>query len=214
MDATGAWGQVVAMSAWEYAAVFLGIAYLILAARENIWCWACALISTCIYTALFWNESLLMESALNVYYIAMAVYGWWQWRPGQSWSSAQSAGHAKSNLKITKWQSSRHVVVIAAVIMMAVISGALLSRHTTAAWPYIDSFTTWGAVVTTWMVANKILENWIYWFVIDGVSIPLYLDRGLYLTACLFTAYLVIVVLGYFAWLKEYREYADDPPNA
>ena len=80
MEVSGAWGQVVAMSPWEYVAVLLSIAYLLLAARENIWCWLCALVSTCIYVLLFWNESLLMESALNGYYIAMAVYGWWQWR--------------------------------------------------------------------------------------------------------------------------------------
>ena len=55
------------------------------------------------------------------------------------------------------------------------------------------------------MVAHKILENWIYWFVIDAISIPLYIDRGLYLTAILFVMYLVIVVFGYFAWIREYR---------
>ena len=105
---------------------------------------------------------------------------------------------------------SRHILAILLVLGLTIISGALLSKHTSAAWPYVDSFTTWGAVITTWMVANKILENWIYWIVVDGVSIPLYIDRGLYLTAGLFAVYLVIVVIGYFAWLKEYREYSDE----
>ena len=200
MEPGAAWEQVRAMSAWEYCAVILGITYLVLAARENIWCWACALLSTCIYTVLFWNESLLMESALNVYYIGMAFYGWRQWGRVQE----------RPPLKISSWKPSRHFLAILLVLGLTIISGALLSKHTSAAWPYVDSFTTWGAVITTWMVANKILENWIYWIVVDGVSIPLYIDRGLYLTAGLFAVYLVIVVIGYFAWLKEYREYSDE----
>ncbi len=90
-------------------------------------------------------------------------------------------------------------------MLLAGFSGYLLGHNSTAAWPYVDSFTTWGAVVATVMVAHKVLENWIYWFVIDLVSIPLYVDRGLMLTAWLFVAYLVIVVFGFRAWLREYR---------
>ena len=71
-----------AMSAWEAAAVVLGVAYLLLAMRESLWCWYAAFASTGIFLVLFWNVNLLMESALQVYYLAMAVYGWWQWRRG------------------------------------------------------------------------------------------------------------------------------------
>ena len=74
--------QFNALSGWEAFAVFLAIAYLLLAVRENILCWYCALFSTAIYIFLFWNVSLLMESALNVYYLLMAVYGWYQWKYG------------------------------------------------------------------------------------------------------------------------------------
>jgi len=77
-------------------------------------------------------------------------------------------------------------------------------RYSTAALPYLDSFTTWGSVLTTWMVARKILENWLYWLLIDSVSIYLYLDRALYLTALLFLAYVVIALLGYYQWRKHY----------
>src|SRR5210317_2676064 len=73
---------VLAMSPWEAAAVVFAITYLLLAVRENVLCWLFAFISTAIYTVLFWNVSLLMESALNVYYMGMAVYGWRQWRMG------------------------------------------------------------------------------------------------------------------------------------
>lgn len=201
---------MAALSPWEASAVLLGIAYLLLATREHIACWICAFFSTLIYTVLFWESSLLMESALNVYYMAMAAYGWSQWRrrgevgDGYSNSGGQDIG---AELRISTWTTQRHLLVIGGVLVLAAASGALLGSYTEAAWPYLDSFTTWGAVVTTWMVAKKILENWIYWLVIDAISIPLYIDRGLHLTAVLFCAYLVIVVFGFFNWRREYMNY-------
>ena len=66
--------------------------------------------------------------------------------------------------------------------------------------PFIDALTTWGAVVTTYMVAKKLLENWIYWFVIDSISIYLFVSRELYFTAFLFLVYLFIIVIGYRSW--------------
>ena len=186
--------QVTAMSVWEALAVVLAIAYLVLAAKEQILCWLCALLSTAIYIALFWNVSLLMESVLNVYYLLMAAYGWQQWSRGDLGSAAQ----------IHTWSGRRHLFVIGAVLICSGICGYLLSQNTSAAWPYVDSFTTFGAVVTTWMVTRKVLENWLYWLVVDAISIPLYLDRGLLLTAGLFAVYLVIVVFGYFSWRQRY----------
>ncbi len=73
---------VSSMSPWELTAVILAIAYLLLAVRENVWCWLFAFVSTAIYTVLFWDVSLLMDSALNVYYMAMAIFGWYQWTRG------------------------------------------------------------------------------------------------------------------------------------
>jgi len=187
---------VRAMSAWEAVAVLLGVAYLLLALRESLWCWYAAFVSTAIFLVLFWRVGLLMESALQVYYLVMAVYGWWQWQHG-------SAGEAE--LAISRWDSRHHLVALAAVLLVSAASGALLHRYTGAALPYLDSFTTWGSILTTWMVARKILENWLYWLVIDSVSIYLYLDRALYLTALLFAVYLVIVLFGYRKWLLHYQ---------
>ena len=189
--------EIGAMTAWESVAVILAIAYLLLAVRENILCWYCALFSTAIYIHLFWNVSLLMESALNVYYLLMAVFGWYQWKYG---------GRQQSTLKIQRLSAQNNLLIILAVLLATAVSGWLLSQHSDAAWPFVDSFTTWGSVVTTFMVAKKVLENWLYWLVIDSVSIPLYIDRGLYLTAFLFLVYLFIVVAGYLNWRKIYQQ--------
>tara|TARA_R110002110_G_scaffold91264_2_gene237563 strand:+ start:185015 stop:185629 length:615 start_codon:yes stop_codon:yes gene_type:complete len=188
---------LLAMSAWEAAAVTLGVAYLLLAMRESLWCWYAAFFSTAIFLLLFWQVNLLMESALQVYYLAMAVYGWWQWRGG--------AKH-ENNLPISRWSARQHLFALSAIALATAISGALLAHFSDAALPFLDSFTTWGSIVTTWMVARKILENWLYWLVIDAASIYLYLDRGLYLTAALFMVYVIIVIFGYRQWLKHYRQ--------
>lgn len=189
-----------AMSPWEIVAVIFAIAYLLLAVRENILCWLFALLSTAIYTILFWDVSLLMESALNVYYMAMAVYGWQQWTRGGH--NGDDAPHA---LAVRSLSGAQHALVIAAIAVLSVVSGYLLGEHSTAVWPYVDSFTTWASVITTYLVARKYLENWLYWIVIDTVSIPLYIDRGLNLTALLFVFYVIIAVVGYFKWREHFR---------
>jgi nicotinamide mononucleotide transporter len=186
---------------WEATAVVLGVAYLLLAMRESSWCWHAAFLSTLIYLFLFWRAQLPMESALQLYYLAMAVYGWWHWKHG----GAGEADGAQT-LPVRTWPWRNHVAAIAAVLLASLVSGALLTHAGLGRLPFVDSFTTWGAVLTTWMVTQKLLENWIYWLVVDSVSLCLYLDRGLYLTALLFVVYLVIVVFGYFQWRRHYRE--------
>jgi nicotinamide mononucleotide transporter len=196
------------LSAWELLAVLLGIAYLLLAVRESLWCWYAAFVSTGIFLWLFWEVNLLMESALQVYYLAMAVYGWYQWRHGsRTGQAAPAAAEAAGNqpLPIGTWGLRTHLLAVTAVIAASAGSGFLLAQYTDAALPYLDSFTTWGSILTTWMVARKILENWLYWLVIDSASIYLYLERGLTLTAALFAVYLIIVVFGYRRWLRQYR---------
>ena len=185
---------VQSMSLLELVAVIFAMAYLLLAVRENVLCWLFAFLSTAIYTYLFWDVSLLMESALNVYYMVMAVYGWHQWTKG---GLGEPGGQP---LAVKSMTARQHSIVIIAIAVLCAVSGYLLSEHSSAAWPYVDSFTTWASVITTYLVARKYLQNWLYWIVIDTVSIPLYIDRGLNLTALLFIAYVVIAVIGYFKW--------------
>ncbi|MGK2914852.1 MAG: nicotinamide mononucleotide transporter family protein [Porticoccaceae bacterium] len=194
-----AWSYVVIaasqVSGWELIAVILALAYLLLALRENRWCWHCAFVSTAIYTALFWRVNLLMESALNIFYLATAVYGGWQWRDGG----------ARAPFRVRRWGWRQHGVALLSILAATGISGYLLASNTSAAWPYVNSLTAWASVVTTYMVAQKVLENWLYWIVIDSVAAGLYIDRGLYLTALLFAVYVVIVVFGFFAWYRQWR---------
>ena len=207
---SGILNAIQVMSYWEVIAVVLGVAYIVLAMRENSWCWYAAFGSTAIFSWLFFDVSLVMESALNVYYLAMAVYGWYVWNKPKGLHASASASSATSQndtgISISTWSVQQHGIAIASVIILSLLSGYLLNNHTTAVMPYLDSFTTWGAVLTTYMVAKKILENWIYWIVIDTLAIYLYVDRELYLTAFLMMVYVVLAIFGFKIWLTTYQQ--------
>lgn len=188
--------QFLLNSLLELSAVVFAIAYLVLAVRENILCWLAASVSTFIFLYIFWDVNLYMESGLQVYYLAMAVFGWYQWR---------SAKDGSTNLQVSMWSMRQHLKALTFIASLTFISGYLLNSGTDAQLPYLDSLTTWGSVVTTYMVTRKILENWIYWLVIDSISIYLYIDRELYFTAILFAVYIVIIVFGWLAWSKRYQ---------
>ena len=181
----------------ETVAGVLAIAYLVLAIEENSLCWYCAFFSTAIYVWIFGDVSLYMESALNVYYMAMAVYGWYQWQRG---------GEQNSGLNISRWNRSQHLRAILLIAVATAVSGYLLETNSDARLPYLDSFTTWAAVLTTVMVARKVIDNWLYWIVINSVSIYLFVDRELYQTAALLVLYIVLSVMGYRFWLKSLQE--------
>jgi nicotinamide mononucleotide transporter len=190
-------GELLASISWtEIGAVAFAIAYLVLAIRQSVLCWPAALISVTLSLVLFYAAKLYMETALQVFYIAMAIYGWYQWRRG---------GAEHSGVKITLWSKRAHVIAIAAVILVSAGFGAVLAARTDAALPYADSFTAIGALVATYMVTKKVLENWAYWFVLDSVSVFVYVARELYLYALLFVLYLVLIVIGYRRWHRDFR---------
>jgi nicotinamide mononucleotide transporter len=187
----------------EVAAVVLAIAYLLLAIRENRWCWPAGIASALLYLGVFYRAGLYMEAGLQLFYAAMGVYGWWAWRPGTDGTAP---------LRIRRWPPGRHAVALAVIVLLSLASGGLLERYTEAASPYLDSFVTWGAILTTWMVARKLLENWLYWFVIDAVTLGIALERGLYPTAALFALYLGLVVLGWRRWRLAWARRAAAAP--
>src|SRR5262249_39702383 len=129
----------------------------------------------------------------------------WAWRGG--------AKHEEP-LPIQRRALNWHLGALLLVLGASVVSGALLVRYTGAARPWADSVVTWGSLLATLMVARKLLENWLWWLLIDSISLALYLDRGLYLTAMLFLVYLVIVVFGFLKWQRHYSEQQHAPSLA
>jgi nicotinamide mononucleotide transporter len=184
----------------EGLAVVLALAYLLLAARESLWCWLCALINSLLYVWIFWQAKLYTETVLNVFYVVMAVIGWQQWQRGSADSSSDK--HKRAIVSFRPWQ---HVACLALTLVLAFANGYVMQRYTQAAWPFVDAFIAWGSVITTFMVVRKVLENWLYWIVLDGIAVVVYVERGLYLTALLFVGYVIIVVFGYLRWRREYQ---------
>ncbi len=178
----------------EGVAVGCAIAYLLLAIRQNIWCWFFAGVSTALFVYLFFDARLYMESALNVFYFAMAIYGWYAWR---------YAGTKVDDLVVTVWPLRRHAIAIVAILLSSGISGYFLDSQTGAKFPYVDSLTSWGAIWATFLVARKVLENWWYWLLIDAVSVFIYWSRGLELSALLFVLYLFMIPFGLLSWRRS-----------
>ena len=174
----------------EIIGVVLAICYLLLAVRQIIWCWLAWILSSCLYLYVMFNAGLYMEAALQIFYVAMGFYGWMQW----------SKGDMEDHLVVRRWGLDGHLFAVAVILILTLLSGEVLSNYTAAAMPFMDALTTWGAIVTTYMVAKKLIENWIYWFVIDSISIYLFISRELYFTAGLFFVYLFIIIFGYRSW--------------
>jgi len=205
--------ELAASSLWELVAVALAVAYLVLAMAQSRWCWPAAFFSTMIYVVLFWQSALLMESLLNGYYLAMAVYGWfvWQQRPNSPTDDGLLP-NAKLDTPIISWSLNAHLKIITVLALISLIVGYLMSNFTHADFAYLDATTTVFALFATWMVTQKVLENWLYWIVIDGASIYLYLQKSFNLTAGLFMLYCVMCVFGYLKWRSQLQQH--QPVNA
>jgi nicotinamide mononucleotide transporter len=185
------------VSAWhntgwiEIIAAALAVVYLPLAIGQRQACWLAAFVSSCLYVCVFFGAHLYMESALNGFYAAMAIYGFWQWRRG-----------ARGGLAVCSWPLARHLLGFLGVVALSAASSHLLRRYTPAAWPFLDSLVTWSSVFATFLVARKVYENWHWWLVIDSVSLCLDYSRRLYLTMLLFALYLVLIVVGMRQWRR------------
>jgi nicotinamide mononucleotide transporter len=186
-----------AMSIAELIAVVLGVIYLVLAVRRSRWCWVAGGISSAIVIWLSAQRGLPMQAGLNVYYVVVSVYGYWRW------TDAQTA-RPRVTLLALRW----HIIGVLGVLLASILTAQYLVRETQAAWPYLDSLTTWGSLFTTWLVARAKLENWAYWFLIDAVEAYLFFEQKLYLLGLMTAATLVVIIVGNRAWWRTWREQA------
>lgn len=180
----------------EYIAVAGSIAYVVLAARANIWCWPFGFASSLLYLFIFANVRLFSDALLQAFYAAMAIYGWYSWRH-------PSAGENHS-MPITRLRWFGHVMIVVGGIAIAFPLGAFWEVFD-ASLPYIDAFTTAFSILATVMVARKILENWLYWIAIDLVGMGVYWYKDLFLTSMLFLVYSGIAIYGFFRWRAQLK---------
>ena len=190
----------------ELVAMLLALAYIVLAAQGSLWCWPAAFISTALYTVIFYDVLLLMDSALNAYYLIMAVYGYWVWQKNMPTNAMSDSATKKLPLAIVSWSMNIHVKACMALTVISFVLGYFIANYTPATFPYLDTFTTVFAIFATYLVTQKVLENWLYWVIIDAVSIYLYIEKGLIPTTVLFIIYVIIATYGYFKWQALYKQ--------
>lgn len=185
----------------ELFAVVASLLYVVLAAKGNIWCWPAAILSTVVYTVIFYDVYLWMDSLLQLYYLLMAIYGWFCWRKSNKINSTNDT----KALLYSQWTLQRHSSIIMVLTVLSFALGWLMATYTPAHFPYLDSATTVFAVFATYLVTQKVLENWLYFIIIDIVSIYLYIEKSLTPTAALFGCYVILATYGYWQWRKQYK---------
>jgi nicotinamide mononucleotide transporter len=179
----------------EILAMVAGVGYAVLAARRNRLCWVSGAVSSAAAALAAGLRLLPMQSGLQVFFVGMSVYGW------VSWSKA-GEGH---ELDVGVWPPRRHLGVALALIALTFLSAHLLSRETNAAWPLLDSLTTWFSLFATWLAARAKLENWLYWIAIDGVLVYLFYVQDLPFLALLNVLFIGIAAAGFVAWRRRFR---------
>lgn len=186
-------------SGWELLAVLLAAVYVVFAIRQSLWCWPAAAISASIYTVLFLQSGLLMESALQAFYVIMAGYGFWQWT--RRTVTTDSGSNQAFIITTRPWLW--HCKWIVGLAVCTLVIGMLLTLYSQAELVWLDTTTTVFSLFATFLVARKLLENWLYWIIIDLTYVGLFWYKGFYPTAILFAVYTIMACLGYLTWRKE-----------
>jgi nicotinamide mononucleotide transporter len=180
----------------EAVSSLLGLAYSVLAIWRSRWCWIAGGISSALLVYLALDARLPMQSALNVYYVVVSVYGWWHWTREED---------THGNIVVGVWPVGLHLAACIGIAAISWLTARWLVAETQAAWPFLDSLTTWGSLFATWLAARVKLENWLYWLVIDSLLVLLFAAQGLYFIALLSVLYVGFSVVGFVRWLRTYR---------
>ncbi|PHN00901.1 nicotinamide riboside transporter PnuC [Flavilitoribacter nigricans] len=189
--------QARAFSWIDWTATITAIIYVVLAARENIWCWFWGIISCSLWAyASFYFYQLWMDALLQIFYIVMAFVGIYQWKYSQQSGGVKRTTHLTVREHITYW---------AAILPATFLFGYFFANYTPAAATYADAFTTILSVAATIILVQKKLETWLYWILADSLYVWLYSRQGAYLFALLMVIYVIIAANGYFSWRRQMK---------
>lgn len=181
----------------EIIAIVLALIYLALAAKQSAWCWLAGAISCAIYAYLMFGVQLYMEAALQLIYVIIAGYGWWQWRCGSAQAPAQQQpGYS------WRW----HGTAVLLLSALAAAAALLMSRYSNADQVWLDSFTTIFSLFATWLLTRKLFSNWVYWLVIDSAYIYLYAIKGFDKTSWLYALYIVLIIYAMQQWRRGQKD--------
>ncbi len=179
----------------EIIGTLSGFVFLYFEIKQSKWLWPVGLFSAVMYIYVFFMAKFYADMGLQFYYVFISVYGWFHWSISKSKS--------KKGLPITRLNLSILTRLILVSLVVYVAISFVLVNYTDSPLPYWDAFTTSLSIVATWMLAKKILEQWLVWVLVDAVSMGLYLYKELYPTTILFGVYTLLAVYGYIQWKKD-----------
>ena len=185
----------------EVIAAAFGVVSVFLGTRQNIWSWPTAIVNVGLYTFVFYQGRLYGQMGLQPIYLALSVYGWYQWLHG---------GEQKTELRVSA-ASPRLLAIVTALTIGGWLLLTVVLRQTDAALPTLDALLTATSLAAQWMMTRKILESWLLWIAVDVVYVPMFYTQALYATAMLYAAFLVLAVMGFFEWRRSLRLGAQTP---
>jgi len=178
---------------YEIVGTAFGLLSVWLCVRKSIWCWPTGLINVVLFFVMFYHARLYAELITYGVFFVLGIYGWWVWSHG---------GQDQSALPVTRTPLHVAWALLALGLIWTPLQGYLLQQHTDAALPYWDSGITVLSLLAQWMMARKYVENWLLWIAVDILGIFVYQARGLYITAALYTVFLIMATYGLVAWWR------------
>ncbi len=178
----------------EIVAFVLAVAMVVFNIRVNAWGWPLAIVSSLLYFLLFWKSRLYGDASLQIFFAAVAGWGWWQWLRG-----TDSAGQA---LEVRRIGGRGRWIALAALAVAWPATALFLKRYTDTDVPWWDAFPTAASVIGQWLLGRKYVENWPAWVVVNVVGAALFAYKGLWLTLVLYVVFVAMSFVGWRAWQR------------
>lgn len=183
----------------ELLGAILGIAYIFFSIRQSILTWPVGLLTSLLYVWVFFVSKLYADMGLQMYYVAISIYGWYEWLFGNQTNHTES-------IKVSRINFRMGVILSVISVLLFFVIWYILKNYTDSPVPMADSLATALSIVATWMLARKILEHWLIWIFVDAFSIGLFWYKDLMPTVILFVVYTVMAYIGYREWKQEFEQ--------
>ena len=190
----------------ELISFVLALCNVALNIRQSHWAWLFAIVSSATYGLVFFDSKLYGDMGLQLVFIAISAWGWYQWLRG-------AAGGARFG--VTRLDARGTLAAGAAWLLGFALLAWFLHAYTDTDVPRADGFLTAGSLLGQWLLSRKKLENWHIWIIVDVLYVGLYLYKHLMLTALLYGVFVLMAVLGLRAWKRAaLAAPAGNPPDA
>lgn len=191
--------------ALEYFGVITGLLYVLLEIRQHRTMWVVGFVTSLVYVFVFFFSKIYADMGLQTYYVAISIYGFWLWTQKDNNLSAANTSEKEPEGVILYRHATPLLLIgiVLAILVIYLLLHYILRTFTDSPIPAIDAFTTAIGIIATWMLAQRIIEHWIFWIIVNFVSVYLFYLRGLYPTMFLYFCYAVLAAVGLYTWKKK-----------